>query len=79
MGANRIIPVLGNGGVDTWVINANSGYGWFDENFEPKVNTDVNKEAFRWIRAQIDRYGQAKYDELSAVFANGMQDPLHRA
>ena len=70
------IPVLGNGGVDTWVINANSGYGWFDENFEPKVNTDVNKEAFRWIRAQIDRYGQAKYDELSAVFANGMQDPF---
>lgn len=70
------VPVVGNGGVDTWVINANSGYGWFTKDFEPAVNSDTNKEAFRWVRAQIERYGQSKYDELSAVFNSGMQDPF---
>lgn len=71
------IPVLGNGGVDTWVINANGGQGWFDLNtFEAKVNTETNKEAFAWVKKQIDVYGQDKYNELSAVFNSGMQDPF---
>lgn len=70
------VPVIGNGGVDTWVINANSGHGWFTEEFEPAANSDTNKEAFQWVRKQIEHYGQAKYDELSAVFASGMQDPF---
>ncbi len=72
------IPVLGNGGVDTWMVNANQGNpAWFDlESKEAKVNTDVNKEAFKWVRDQIEYYGQAKYDELSAVFSSGMQDPF---
>ena len=71
------IPTLGNGGVDTWMANANNGPAWFDlETKEAKVNTDTNKEAFKWVRDQIEYYGQAKYDELSAVFTSGMQDPF---
>lgn len=70
------VPVLGNGGVDTWVINANGGHGWFTKDFEPAVNSETNKEAFKWVRSQIEIYSQAKYDELSAVFASGMQDPF---
>lgn len=71
------IPTLGNGGVDTWIINANGGQGWFDlETFEAEVNTDTNKEAFAWVREQIEYYGQSTYDELVAVFQSGMQDPF---
>lgn len=71
------IPTLGNGGLDTWVINANGGQGWFDpETGEATVNTDTNKEAFAWVREQIEYYGQSTYDELSAVFQSGMQDPF---
>lgn len=71
------LPILGNGGLDTWMANANNGPAWFDlETKEAKVNTDVNKEAFKWVRDQIEYYGQAKYDELAAVFASGMQDPF---
>lgn len=71
------IPVLGNGGVDTWIINANGGQGWFDrETNEAAVNTATNKEAFAWIRKQIEFYGQDKFNELQAVFTSGMQDPF---
>lgn len=71
------IPTLGNGGLDTWVINANGGQGWFDpDTCEATVNTDTNREAFAWVRKQIEYYGQSTYDELSAVFQSGMQDPF---
>lgn len=71
------IPTLGNGGLDTWVINANGGDGWFNpETGEATVNTDTNKEAFAWVREQIEYYGQSTYDELAAVFQSGMQDPF---
>lgn len=71
------LPLLGNGAAETWVINANGGQSWFDsKTFEPAVNTETNKETLRWIREQIEYYGQSKFDELSAVFASGMQDPF---
>ncbi len=71
------IPTLGNGGVDTWMLNANNGPAWFDpETCEAKVNTDTNREAFKWVRKQIEVYGMDEFNELSAVFSSGMQDPF---
>ena len=71
------LPVIGNGGVDTWVFNMNKGRGWYDpETLEATVNTDANKETFKWIRDQIDSYGQSTYNEINAAVANGMTDPF---
>lgn len=71
------IPILGNGGLDTWLINANSGQGYFDlKTFDAAVNTDTNKEAFAWVRGQIEYYGQDTFNELQAAFNSGMQDPF---
>lgn len=71
------MPLLGNGSEDTWIINANSGQSWFDqETQEIKVDTDTNKEVLKWIRSWIDYYGQAEYDALSAAFNSGMADPF---
>lgn len=71
------MPVLGNGGVDTWAINANGGQAWYDtETLEAHVNSDVNKEVFKWINDQIEYYGRDKYNELSAAAGGGMQDPF---
>lgn len=71
------LPLLGNGGVDTWIINANNGAGFFSEDpIKATINTPTNKEVLKWIRDQIEYYGQAKYDELAAVFKSGMQDPF---
>lgn len=71
------MPTLGNADVDSWVINANGGTGWFTtDTYEPMVNTDTNREVMRWIREQIEYYGQDKYNELQAVFNSGMQDPF---
>lgn len=71
------MPTLGNGGVDTWLINANKKPCWFDpETGEPTVNSDVNKEAFAWVRSWIEYYGQSTYDEFSAAFSSGMTDPF---
>lgn len=71
------IPVLGNGGVDTWMINANKGVAWFNtETLEPTVNSDINKSVLKWIRDRIEHYGQDEYDTLSAAFSSGMTDPF---
>lgn len=71
------VPLLGNAGLDSYIINANKGMGWFDESTkEIKVNTDTNVEVLKWIRSQIDYYGQRSFDELSAAFSSGMADPF---
>ncbi|MDO4292509.1 MAG: ABC transporter substrate-binding protein [Eubacteriales bacterium] len=73
------MPTLGNGGVDTWLINANGGPCWYTEDGDtvtPTVNSEVNKEGFKWIREQIDYYGQSTYNELEAAFNSGMADPF---
>lgn len=71
------LPIIGNGGVDTWIFNANKGRGWYDpETLEATVNTDVNKEAFKWMRDQIEYYGQDTFNEINAAVANGMTDPF---
>ena len=71
------MPLLGNGGVDTYIINANGGTGWYDpETLDVLVNTDTNKDVLKWIRDFIERYGQDEYDTLSAAFSSGMTDPF---
>lgn len=71
------LPLLGNNSLDTWIINANGGQGWFnEESLEVTVDTETNKEAFKWVRSQIERYGQATFDSYQAAFNSGMTDPF---
>ena len=71
------LPVVGNGGVDTWAVNAMNGNGWFEpDTLEVHVNSEQNKKAFQWIREQIDYYGQDTFNEITAAYSNGMVDPF---
>lgn len=70
------MPLLGNGDIDTWITNANAGQGYYDEDLKATVNSDVNKDVMKWVRDQIEYYGQSEYDELKAAFDSGMTDPF---
>ena len=71
------MPLLGNGGLDTWLINANKGQCYFDtDTLKGKINSDINKKVFAWVRGWIDYYGQDTFDELSSAFSSGMADPF---
>lgn len=73
------MPGLGNGGIATWLINANQGTCWYTEDggtVMPTVNSEVNKEGFKWFRDMIDHYGQDTYNEYEAAFKSGMADPF---
>lgn len=72
------MPVLGNGGIDTWVINANQGKNWYGNDLDPQplVDTDINRETLNWIRGQIDYYGQAEFTRLQEAFGGSMADPF---
>lgn len=70
------MPVLGNGGMDPWVVNANKGQGYFDAEATPLVDTEVNQDVLHWIRDQIDHYGQDAYTQLSEAYGGGMTDPF---
>lgn len=70
-------PTLGNGGVDTWVTNANGGKAWYDtETDELIINTDTNKEALEYIMSYTDHYTSRVVDEYQAAFDSGMADPF---
>lgn len=70
------LPLLGNGGLDSWVCNANKGQIWYDDSEVPAVDTDINKDVFRWVDEFTQHYGRNTYNEMSAAFKSGMQDPF---
>lgn len=72
-----LMPTMGNGGVTTWMVNANGGPCWFNpETGEVTANSESNKEAFAWIKKQNDRYGEVAINEMTAAFSSGMADPF---
>ncbi len=70
------LPLLGNGGIDSWICNANKGQIWYDKDENPTVDTPINRDVFKWIDEFVQHYGRDVDNELSAVFKSGMQDPF---
>ncbi len=70
-------PNLGNGGVDTWITNANGGKAWYDTTTDELIiNTDTNKKALEYMMSYTDHYTSRVVDEYQAAFDSGMADPF---
>ncbi len=70
-------PSFGNGGVDSWAVNANAGKLWFDPDKDDLIITnDLNKKALEYVLSYTDHYSKRVVDEYMAAFSSGMADPF---
>jgi multiple sugar transport system substrate-binding protein len=70
-------PILGNGGLDTWITNANSGNLWYDpEANDFLIDTENNVRALENILSYTEHYTQRTVDDYTAAFSSGMADPF---
>jgi len=61
---------------DVWVINADKGTSWFDEDENVKIDTDNKVEALEWITNWQKHYGKDTINKMEAEFGDGVSDPF---
>lgn len=69
-------PLWGNFGADGWLLNADEGRSYFDEEGNPIVNTPKKIEALKWIRSWNDRLGQSNVEAYQAEFGTQQAHPF---
>ena len=70
-------PILGNGGLDTWITNANKGNLFYDpEANDFQIDTETNAKTLEYILSYTDHYTARTVDDYKAAFASGMTDPF---
>lgn len=70
-------PNLGNGGAETWFVNAKQGTFWYDwDSEELAINNQEGLNALDYINSYTEHYTQRSYDEYMAAFSSGMSDPF---
>lgn len=70
-------PLFGNGGYDTWMVNADQGKTFYDSEADKVIiNTPAKKRALEYIGSYTDHYGKSNIDAFQGAFGSGMQDPF---
>ena len=67
---------LWNIGSDVWMLNADKGVSWFDENDNVTIDTPEKVEALKWILDWQDYYGRKNIQNQEAEFGSGVADPF---
>ncbi|MVP00565.1 ABC transporter substrate-binding protein [Paenibacillus lutrae] len=57
-------PLWGSFGEESWMMNADGGRGFFDDNGQLVIHTEAKTEALEWLARWDDRLGQ---DTIAAV------------
>lgn len=67
---------LWNIGADVWMLNADKGVSWFDEEENVTINTPEKVEALKWIVDWQEYYGRNTIQNHEAEFGSGVADPF---
>lgn len=67
---------LWNTGADVWMLNADNGVSWFDDEGNVTINTPEKVEALEWILDWQDYYGRNTIQNHEAEFGSGVADPF---
>lgn len=67
---------LWNIGADVWMLNADNGVSWFNEDEKVSINTPEKVEALEWILEWQDYYGRNTIQNYEAEFGSGVSDPF---
>ncbi|MFP4978859.1 ABC transporter substrate-binding protein [Paenibacillus sp. CN-4] len=69
-------PQWGDFGVDNWMLNADGGKGFFDNEGKMYINTPAKVETIEWVKKWNDRLGKKNVDALQAEFGNEQSNPF---
>lgn len=67
---------LWNTGADVWMLNADNGVSWFNDDEEVMIDTPEKVEALEWILEWQDYYGRDTIQNHEAEFGSGVADPF---
>lgn len=63
-------------GADVWLLNADDGVSWFNDEGDVTINTPEKVEALNWILDWQDYYGRTTIQNHEAEFGSGVADPF---
>ncbi|UQZ35962.1 ABC transporter substrate-binding protein [Paenibacillus sp. PK3_47] len=69
-------PLWGDFGIDNWLLNADGGKGFFDNDNNMYINTPAKVEAVNWIKSWNDRLGKKNVDAMQAEFGSEQSNPF---
>lgn len=69
-------PLWGNFGATVWLLNADNGVSWLDEDWNPVINTPNKVEALEWLNSWTDRLGRKTVDAFKAEFGDQQANPF---
>lgn len=69
-------PLWGDFGANNWMLNADGGQGFMDEEGNPTIDTKNKVEALEWINKWTDRLGQDTVNAYQAEFGNETANPF---
>lgn len=69
-------PLWGDFGIDNWLLNADGGEGYFDNEGNMHINTPAKVEAINWIKSWNDRLGKKTVDAMQAEFGSEQSNPF---
>lgn len=67
---------LWNIGSDVWMLNADDGVSWFDDEENVTINTPEKVEALNWLLDWQEYYGRNTIQSHEAEFGSGVADPF---
>lgn len=67
---------LWNTGADVWMLNADKGVSWFDNEGNVTIHTPEKVEALKWILEWQEYYGRNTIQNQEAEFGSGVADPF---
>lgn len=65
-----------NIGADVWLLNADNGISWFDDEGNVTINTPTKVTALEWMLDYQEYYGQDNINRYEAEFGQGVADPF---
>ncbi|PZD97444.1 ABC transporter substrate-binding protein [Paenibacillus sambharensis] len=69
-------PTWGNWGWDSWMINADNGRGFVDQEGNVTIHTPRKVEALKWINNWTDRLGSSTVNAYKAEFGEQQSNPF---
>ncbi|KZE69195.1 ABC transporter substrate-binding protein [Fictibacillus phosphorivorans] len=69
-------PLWGSFGADSWMMNADNGQSYIDENGDVKIATKEKVKALNWIKGYNDRIGVEQVNAFKADFGSEQSNPF---
>lgn len=69
-------PLWGSFGADAWMLNADEGVGYYDDQEQPRVDSERKVEALQWLSDYRERIGGDAVNMFESEFGSQQANPF---